>query len=58
MGHHCKVPDCDGTRLGHDLAVEFPAETARIDAAFRQIAGEVRYPGLRVNPENLRVEDE
>ena len=35
--HRCDVPRCDGTRLGHDLAVEFPEETARIDAAFDRL---------------------
>jgi hypothetical protein len=42
MGEHrCDVPHCDGTRLGHDLAVEFPEETARIDDAFDRLRDQI-----------------
>jgi hypothetical protein len=54
MSHHCDLTGCDGTRLGHDLAAEFPAETARIDAELRRLAEP--DDGLRVNPANLQVE--
>lgn len=57
MTHTCNVPHCDGTRLGHDLAVEFPTETARIDAELARLAEP--DDGLRVDPANLQVgEDE
>lgn len=52
--HRCNVPGCDGTRLGHDLAVEFPEETARIDGELRRLAEP--KDGLRVNPDNLRAD--
>ena len=39
MPHHCTLPGCDGTRLGHDLAAEFPEETKRIDEAFDRLRG-------------------
>lgn len=49
-GHSCDVPGCDGTLLGHDLAVDFPAETARLNAALDRL----REPREdRVLPENL-----
>ena len=35
-GHECDVSGCDGTRLGHDLAVEFPEETAEFDEAMER----------------------
>lgn len=54
MTHRCQVKGCDGTRLGHDLAVEFPQETARIDEALRRLAEP--KDGLRVNPDNLHVD--
>lgn len=47
--HHC----CDGTRLGHDLAAEFPEATARFDAAMDRLRGPRED---RVMPERLRVE--
>ena len=37
-GHRCDLAHCDGTRLGHSLAEEFPEETARIDEAFDRLA--------------------
>ena len=52
--HHCDVPHCDGTRLGHDLAVDFPEETARVDNELRRLAEPL--DGLRVNPANLQVD--
>ncbi len=51
--HKCKFVGCDGTRLGHDLAKDFPEETARIDAELARLAEP--KDGLRVNPENLKV---
>lgn len=52
--HECGLPHCDGTRLGHDLASEFPEETRRIDEAFDQLRGPRED---HVIPENLRTED-
>ena len=28
--HKCALANCDGTRLGHELARDFPEETARL----------------------------
>ena len=50
--HRCDVPGCDGTRLGHDLASEFPEETRRFDAAMDRLRGPRED---RVMPENLHV---
>lgn len=36
--HSCDLPGCDGTRLGHTLAEDFPEETARIDDALDRLA--------------------
>lgn len=36
--HRCAVPRCDGTTLGHDLAVEFPDETRAFDEAMERAA--------------------
>lgn len=33
---------CDGTQLGHDLAVDFPEETARVDQALADLAERIR----------------
>lgn len=49
--HSCNLPHCDGTRLGHELARDFPQETARLDEALDQIA----HPEDHVMPENLQV---
>lgn len=38
MNHQCNLAGCDGTDLGHELARDFPAETARIDQAFDRLA--------------------
>lgn len=35
--HKCQYLGCDGTRLGHQLAKEFPQETARIDEAIDRL---------------------
>lgn len=54
--HSCDVPYCDGTRLGHELARDFPEETARIVESFNRMT-----PGTRedyVMPENLQVDHE
>jgi hypothetical protein len=54
MTHHdCDVARCDGTELGHDLAVEFPEETARVD----DLLDRLRHPDDYVRPENLQVDD-
>lgn len=53
-GHQCDLGHCDGTRLGHDLAAEFPAETARVVEQLARLAEPV--DGLRVNPANLQVD--
>lgn len=54
MTHTCDTAGCDGTRLGHDLAVDFPAETARLNAALDRLRGPRED---RVLPENLAGED-
>jgi hypothetical protein len=59
MSHQCDVPGCDGTRLGHDLAVEFPRETARVDEAFDRLAHPddyLRAPTSRPDVESPSVE--
>ena len=40
--HRCDVPGCDGTRLGHDLAAEFPDETRRCDEALDELLDRIR----------------
>lgn len=50
--HKCDVPHCDGTRLGHELAVDFPEETARIQESINRIANREDY----VMPENLQAD--
>lgn len=30
--HKCQLRNCDGTRLGHDLARDFPKETNRLQS--------------------------
>lgn len=52
--HRCNLPHCDGTQLGHELARDFPEETARIDEAFDRLA---QPREGRVMPENLQVCD-
>ncbi len=52
--HRCDVPHCDGTRLGHDLAVDFPEETARVDEGLVRLRPSKRED--YVMPENLQVE--
>lgn len=53
MTHKCKVPNCDGTRLGHDLAVDFPVETARFNDAMDRLVHREDH----VIPENLKVDE-
>jgi len=53
--HSCNLAHCDGTRLGHELARDFPAETARIDEAFNDLASPRED---HVMPENLRVQED
>jgi hypothetical protein len=52
--HRCDLANCDGTRLGHELAKEFPEATARVVDALDRIA----HPDDYVKPENLRIADE
>lgn len=52
MSHTCALPGCDGTRLGHDLARDFPEETRRIDEALDRLRGPRED---HVMPENLQV---
>lgn len=52
LQHTCTVPYCGGTRLGHDLAVEFPEETARLERALDTLRGPRED---RVMGENLQV---
>ena len=49
----CYVPRCDGTRLGHDLAVDFPEETKRFDEAIWRIT----HPEDVANPFRDRSAD-
>lgn len=42
QAHDCEVTGCDGTRLGHDLATDFPEETARFDAAMDRLRRSLR----------------
>jgi hypothetical protein len=56
--HDCGDAHCDGTVLGHELARDFPKATARIDAAFRDMADRNRNPEDYVMPENLQVDSE
>ena len=51
--YSCDTAGCDGTRLGHDLAADFPAETAAVDAALARLRGPRED---RVLPENLAGE--
>lgn len=53
--HACGLARCDGTRLGHELARDFPKETARINEAFEDAVA--RFRGDRVRPEALQVEE-
>lgn len=46
MTHRCDLPNCDGTRLGHDLAAEFPEETVRVVDALDRLA----HPDDYANP--------
>lgn len=39
VAHCCDLPGCDGTRLGHDLARDFPEETRRFDEAMDRLRG-------------------
>lgn len=52
--HRCDLSGCDGTRLGHDLARDFPAETQRLNKALDRLRGSRED---RVMPENLQVDD-
>ena len=48
--HCCDLPHCDGTRLGHDLAAEFPEETRRYEDAMDRLRG---LRDDRVDPADL-----
>lgn len=52
--HRCALSGCDGTRLGHELARDFPGETARFDDAMSRIVNREDH----VKPENLEARDE
>ena len=54
-GHRCDVPHCDGTSLGHDLAVEFPEETQQVDEALDRLRTARKD---RVMPENLQATED
>lgn len=47
MSHQCDVPRCDGTRLGHDLAVEFPEETRQVDEALNRLRDRPEPPATK-----------
>lgn len=49
-GDQCQVPHCDGTDFGHDLAVDFPEQTARVADAERQLLERIR---IRKQPEPI-----
>lgn len=49
----CNLANCDGTRLGHDLALDFPDETERLVQSLARLGGNRED---RVMPENLRVD--
>lgn len=51
MSHTCDVPGCDGTRLGHQLAVDFPDETRRCDEALDHLIDRIRN---RPDPKETR----
>lgn len=53
MSHRCNLAHCDGTRLGHELARDFPEATARLETSLDRL----RYPEDHVKPENLEVDD-
>jgi hypothetical protein len=53
--HRCHMRGCDGTRLGHDLAHDFPEETQRVDEALHRLALPKED---RVIPENLLVKED
>lgn len=53
--HRCKFAHCDGTRLGHELARDFPLETERLEASLDYLRGPRED---HVMPENLQVESE
>lgn len=38
MHERCTLANCDGTKLGHELARDFPKETAQFDEAMRTLA--------------------
>lgn len=49
--HHCNLLHCDGTKLGHELAQDFPAETARINEAFDDLRERLRWGAFQPLPE-------
>lgn len=53
MAHSCNLSHCDGTQLGHELARDFPEETARLETALDRLRGARED---RVMPENLQVQ--
>lgn len=56
MSHSCDIAHCDGTKLGHELARDFPKETARLEESLDRLRDQLRYPDDHVKPENLRVD--
>ena len=53
--HRCNLPNCDGTRLGHELARDFPEETRKFVEAWEDLFGPRED---HVMPENLQVESD
>lgn len=52
--HVCDLEHCDGTRLGHELALDFPEETARIETELARLRETYKGDdGLAVNAANL-----
>lgn len=55
VSHQCDLPNCDGTKLGHELARDFPKETQRLEDALDRLRGPRED---HVMPENLRLDEE
>lgn len=52
--HKCKLFDCDGTQLGHELARDFPEETRRFTEVVERIIDTEH--AFTLDPANLQVE--
>lgn len=52
--HKCDLSNCDGTRLGHDLARDFSEGTRQIVESFKRILDKDHE--FTVDPANLQVD--